>query len=564
MPTAPFMLRADRPFAGLRNSRRAVPMCAAIVALAVGPTFAAPPPPAGMASTAIIDGKEVPVPDLRMGDRDAVRRILEEGRDRSQVMEHITHLTKQIGPRLTGSSNARTANEWARSMYTLWGLENAHLEQWGTIPVGFDRGPCSGKLVLRTVTKNDDGTEKIDFSTLRDLQFSTLSWSSGTDGAVRGKVLKEPRDDKEYEAVKADIKGAWVLLDPPKTGSGQRGVRGGATSLYTRLKDARQKIADGGKPEDLAIPERLALDGAAGFVMTGRDERVWTGAVPGWRTLDPDNIPRDIIVSVRGSDYDAINSRLYDGDTVELEFNLKHTLVKGPVPTFNTVAEIRGSELPDEYVIVSAHLDSWDGPGSEGCTDNGTGSATVLEAARILKAAGARPRRTIRFCNWTGEEQGLLGSKGYVEQHKAELPRISAVFVDDGGTNYEGGVPAATQMVPMLAAATAPVNNYFYSDTDGKFLNVNIRDTKAKIETHGSSDHASFNAVAVPGFFWDETGRADYGFGWHTQNDKLDLAIPEYLAQSATCMAVTAYNLACADTLLPRVEPPKKEEPKSN
>ncbi len=564
MPTETFTPRADRSFAGPRFSRRAAPVCAAIVALAAGSASATPPPPAGATSTAIIDGKEVPVPDLRMGDRDTVRRILEEGRDRSQVMEHITHLTKQIGPRLTGSSNARTANEWARSMYTLWGLENAHLEQWGTIPVGFDRGPCSGKLVLRTVTKNDDGTEKVDFSTLRDLQFSTLSWSSGTDGAVRGKVLKEPRDDKEYEAVKADIKGAWVLLDPPKTGSGQRGVRGGAAALCTRLKDARKKIADGGKPEDLAIPERLALDGAAGFVMTGRDERVWTGAVPGWRTLDPENIPRDVIVSVRGSDYDAINSRLYDGDTVELEFNLKNTLVKGPVPTFNTVAEIRGSELPDEYVIVSAHLDSWDGPGSEGCTDNGTGSATVLEAARILKAAGARPRRTIRFCNWTGEEQGLLGSKGYVEQHKAELPRISAVFVDDGGTNYEGGVPAATQMVPMLAAATAPVNNFFYSDTDGKFLNVNIRDTKAKIETHGSSDHASFNAVGVPGFFWDETGRADYGFGWHTQNDKLDLAIPEYLAQSATCMAVTAYNLACADTLLPRVEPPKKEEPKSN
>jgi len=533
---------------------------AAILALFAGATIAVPPPPAQTEVVAIIDGKEVPVPDLRMGDKATVRRILEEGRDRSQVMEHIRHLTKQIGPRLTGSSNAKKANEWCRSMYTLWGLENARLEQWGTIPVGFDRGPSSGKLLLVTVQKNDDGTEKLNVSTLRELQFSTPAWSKGTDGPVRGKVLKEPRDDKEYETIKADAKGAWVMLDPPKAGPGQRGIRGRTGDLLNRIKEARKKAAEGTASADMEVLERLALDGVAGFLTTSREERVWTGAAPGWRTLDPDNIPADLMITIRGTDYDAINSRLFDGDTVELEFDLKHTLVKGPVPTFNTIAEIRGSEFPDEYVIVSAHLDSWDGPGSEGCTDNGTGSSTVLEAARILKAVGARPRRTILFANWTGEEQGLLGSREFVKQHKDLLPRISAVFVDDGGTNYEGGLGVATQMVPMMAAATAPMNNWFYSETDSKFLNVNIKNSGAKIATHGSSDHASFNAVGVPGFFWDETGRADYGFGWHTQNDKLELAIPEYLAQSATCMAVTAYNLACADTLLPRVEQPKKED----
>jgi len=515
---------------------------------------------AGHEIVAIVDGKEVPPPDVRMGDSDTVKRILEEGRDRSQVMDHIRHLTKQIGPRLTGSTNARTANEWCRAMYTLWGLENARLEQWGTIPVGFDRGPSSGKLVLVSVQKNEDGTEKMNESTVRELQFSAPAWSKGTDGPVRGKVLKEPRDVQEYETIKESAAGAWVLLDPPRATPGQRGVRGRTGQLLERIKEARKKAAEGTLPDDLGVLERLALGGVAGFVSTGRDERVWTGAAPGWRSLDIDTMPGDVMVTIRGSDYDAINSRLYDGDPVELEFNLRNTLVRGPVPVFNTIAEIRGSEIPDEYVIVSAHLDSWDGPGSEGCTDNGTGSSTVLEAARILKAVGARPRRTIIFANWTGEEQGLLGSKGFVKQHADKLDRISAVFVDDGGTNYEGGLGVATQMVPMLAAATAPINNWFYSETDSKFLNVNIRNAGAKIETHGSSDHASFNAVGVPGFFWDETGRADYGFGWHTQNDKLDLAIPEYLAQSATCMAVTAYNLACADTLLPRVEQPKKDE----
>jgi len=211
-----------------------------------------------------------------------------------------------------------------------------------------------------------------------------------------------------------------------------------------------------------------------------------------------------------------------------------------------------GTEFPDEVIIISAHLDSWDGPGSEGSTDNGTGSSVTLEAARILAAVGAKPKRTIRFVNWTGEEQGLLGSEAYVERIKDHWPNISACFVDDGGTNYQGGLGAADFMVEFLAAATAPINNQFYSETDKKWLNVNIRHSGKKIETHGSSDHASFNAVGIPGFFWDETGRADYGYGWHTQHDTLELAIPEYLMQSATNSALVAYRLACAPSLLPR------------
>ena len=503
--------------------------------------------------TAVINGQEVPAPDLPMGDRDTIRSILEEGLYRNQVMDHLTHLTKQIGPRLTGSTNATRANEWCMQMYALWGLYNPHLEKWGDIPVGFDRGPSSGKLVLSREEKKDDGTSEVKFDTLRELNLSTLAWTAGTQGESRGIILKEPRDENDYKAAKDKLKGAWILMDPPAA-IGQRGVRSRLSDSYEMRQNARKKVAEGAKVEDLTVLERLAFDDVAGYVSTTRDERVWTGAAPGWRTLDFDNIPKDVHIIVRGSDYDAINSRLYDGDPVQLAVNLEHTLNRGPIPVYNTVAEIRGTTLPDEVVIVSAHLDSWNGPGSEGCTDNGTGSAVTLEAARILKSVGAQPKRTIRFINWTGEEQGLLGSRGYCEMHAAELQNISAVFVDDGGTNYEGGLPAATEMIPMLAAATAPINNVFYSATDKKFLNVNIRDTGAKIETHGSSDHASFNQKGVPGFFWDEVGRSDYGYGWHTQHDKLDIAIPEYLQQSATCAAITAYNLACADSLLPRVK----------
>ena len=290
-----------------------------------------------------------------------------------------------------------------------------------------------------------------------------------------------------------------------------------------------------------------------GFVSSSKDERVWTTSSNNWRERKLADYPQDIEINVRQSDYDYLSSRAYEGVDIEVEFDLQNNLIAGPFPVYDVIAEIPGTEKPDEVVIISAHIDSWDGPGSQGTTDNGTGTSVTIEAARILMAAGVKPKRTIRFALWSGEEQGLLGSRAYIESlSEEELSKISAAFVDDGGTNTEGGIPAADYMVDYLAAATAPTNGVFYSDTDGKFLNVNIRPTGNKIDTHGGSDHASFNKVGVPGFFWDEVGRANYGFGWHTQNDRIDLAIEEYLMQSATNAAIVAYNLANAPDLLPR------------
>lgn len=304
------------------------------------------------------------------------------------------------------------------------------------------------------------------------------------------------------------------------------------------------------------ILARILEAAPAGFISASTDDRVWTTRANGWDELNPDDVPSDIEINIRRSDYDFINSNLADGQEIHTRVNLDHRIDRGPIPVYNTIAEIRGTTRPDEVVIVSAHLDSWDGPGSQGTVDNGTGSAVVMEAARLLVEAGARPHRTIKFILWTGEEQGLLGSREYVSRlSEDQRARVSAVFVDDGGTNFQGGLPAADFMVEYLAAATAPINGRFYSETDGEYLNVNIRPTGDSIRTHGGSDHAPFNRVGIPGFFWDEVGRAEYGYGWHTQNDRLDLAIEEYLVQSSACMAVTAYNLACAPGLLPRQAP---------
>ncbi|HYD00816.1 MAG TPA: M28 family peptidase, partial [Phycisphaerales bacterium] len=504
---------------------------------------------------AIVEGKETPVPSIAMGDTESVALILKEGKDNNKVMDHLTYLTKQIGARLTGSTNCETANRWCAAQYESWGLTGVQVEQWGEVATRFDRGPSTMKMVIKRQApaprpageggasgrgegagggrggenggrgeggRGAEGGEQPaasaepQYTTLKELQFTTLAWTRGTNGTVRGPVIWMPETEQEYAKLKEEnkLKGAWILVKAPPP-QGRRGVQDGMSATFSQKLEARKAVAEGTKKlEELPIKQRIALEGIAGFISASRDERVSTTGAPGWRDRKASDIPEDVAIVVRRGDYDAINSRIADGEPVEIEANLEHTLTEGPFPVYNTIAEIRGSEKPEEVVIVSAHLDSWNGPGSEGCTDNGTGSSVVLEAARILSAAiknGAKPpKRTIRFINWTGEEQGLLGSKGYIDKRKDELLKtVSACFVDDGGTNYEGGLVCTAEQIDYMAAATAPINNQFYSETDKKWMNVNVKKgVGGRSPGGGSSDHASFNRVGIPGFFWDEVGRA--------------------------------------------------------
>jgi len=613
-------------------------------------------------SYAVIDNQQVPVPQITMGDADTIAAIIEEGKNNTQALAILTEMCETFGPRLTGSSHLEESQQWARDRFESYGMSNSHLHKWGEVETRFDRGPSSGRVLLATGRRDREPKE------VRTLEFSTLAWSKGTDGATLGSVVHLPASMDDYEENKGSYADAWVLLQPNYAGRG--GIRStgflmrermderheirigmndnssedttdatadsntwkgtfdyhgsmvpatfvldesgddvvgsmdiqnfssGPISEFTREGDsisfkwkhdmgtsnisltmagdeanglsksasgnefplAFSKASSDAAQAELTEDETKQLVMAAvlsenpnGFVSSSKDERVWTTSSNDWRERKLADYPEDVEVNVRQSDYDYLSSRVSEGVDIQVEFDLQNKLFAGPYPVYDVIAEIPGTEKPDEVVIISAHMDSWDGPGSQGTTDNGTGTAVTIEAARILMAAGVQPKRTIRFALWAGEEQGLLGSKAYIESlSEDELSKISAAFVDDGGTNYEGGIPAADFMVDYLAAATAPVNNQFYSETDGEYLNVNIRPTGGKIETHGGSDHAAFNKVGVPGFFWDEEGRAEYSYGWHTQNDRLDLAIEEYLMQSATNAAIVAYNLANAPELLPR------------
>ncbi|MEO6593613.1 MAG: M20/M25/M40 family metallo-hydrolase [Planctomycetota bacterium] len=419
--------------------------------------------------------------------------IKKEGLEHSKVMAHLDYLTNRIGPRLTSSDNLTVAAEWARDTFQSFGLDNAHLEEWGTFPVGFNRGPWWGRM-----TKPEP----------MELVCNTDAWSAGTRMPSRGPLLMAPRDAEGLAALEGKLGGTW-LIDPP----------GGA--FFKELSAAMEK------------------DGAFGFVAGGRSDLLLTG---GRSNVDIDNLPKLPMVRITKNGYAALRKQLDEGKPVEVEFDIRNHFRKGPIPVYNVIADIPGTEHADEFVVVGGHLDSWDG--AVGATDNGTGTATTIEAARILTAIGAKPKRTIRFMLWSGEEQGLLGSRAWVQKHKEELEKYSACLVHDGGTNYLSGIAGMVEMRPQLRTAFGPILDL---SADMPFK---IRDIQAF--TPIGSDHESFTAAGVPGFFWDQAGRANYTHTHHTQYDTYDAAIEEYQRHSSVVIATGALGLANLPELLTR------------
>ena len=232
-------------------------------------------------------------------------------------------------------------------------------------------------------------------------------------------------------------------------------------------------------------------------------------------------------------------------EPVELEFDLDHKFTEGPIPCYNVVATLEGTEFPDEYIFIQAHIDSWDG--AEGTCDNGTGTSTTLEAARILTSLGVKPRRSIRFLLYSGEEQGLYGSRKYVESHPELLPKISIVLNHDNGTNFLRGINATAAMKPQFERVFAPV----------QAINPEFPFTIHDIETirsgGGSSDHAPYCSAGIPAFHWDQNGEG-YRYIHHTQNDVFSSAIPEQQRHSVAVISLSAWGFANEDELVDRTD----------
>jgi hypothetical protein len=325
---------------------RPIRLALALLALACSPRQdTSNAPVRGAQATAAADAKAATPKVPRVSDDPVVQKVVELGITASQVDDHLHHLANEIGPRLTGSHNLMIAEAWARDRFAAFGLE-AKLEAWGELPVGFDRGPWSGGMVAPQSAKYD---------------FTTRAWTPGVFGPLRGKAVAYPTSAAEVQKDPKRFAGAWV-------------VHAKADELDDK---ARKKIDDA-----------LFAAKIAGHVERARDPKGELVHTTGKYDIDWSALPRDVHVVLRGDQHDDLTKRIGAGEPVELEFAIDNRFFRGPVPQHNVVADLVGSELPDELVIVGGHLDSWDG--ARGAVDNATGCATTLEAARLLVAAGAR------------------------------------------------------------------------------------------------------------------------------------------------------------------------------
>ena len=447
------------------------------------------------------------------------RRILAEVADHSEQLQNLEYLSDRIGPRLTGSDALKRANEWTAQRFRDYGLANVHLESW-SIAHSWRRGWARARIVAPAEHR---------------LAAEVAGWSPNTPGPVRGPLVYVKAEKKEdLEPYRGKLRGAIVITSEP-----QPRQRAEERPLQPRPPQPER---------DFAVLRRLAQEREDFFVQEGvvgllRDSDKSFGLFnmsSVGRDYQPAKLPTAFLTP---ESYDLL-WRLRKNEqpvTVELEI-AGGEFSAGPVEVYNTVADIPGSEKPDEVVILGAHLDSWD-LGS-GATDNGTGSTVLLEAARVLRKLDLKPKRTLRFILFSGEEQGLNGSRAYVEAHKEEMARVSAVLVHDSGTGRVETIALQSnpQVYDIVSKIVRPLRQMIGLE-------------ELSLRSISGSDHASFNRAGVPGFFCQQE-RATYNQTHHSQADTFDKAIREDLLNGAQVLAVFAYNVAQLDELLPRKPAP--------
>jgi hypothetical protein len=490
-------------------------------------------------------------------------KVLEAAKNDSEIMANLTHLSDLIGPRLTGSAALKKANEWAAEKMKAYGLSNVQLEPWA-IPAGWERGTATARII-----EPDNGCS---------LCLAAAGWTPGTKGKIEADVVVvTARSTKDLEKYKGKLKGAAVLQGPPAN------VRP-ITDLSFDLPGARRPRPADPTPDKQPVPDKnpekngdtqpdkkpatepppldprqgfafrrelaefLAAEGAAVLLSDAGKPHGLLTTTGGWRGNDRVTAPEPVPSAYVAHEHYAMLHRLAtrpEPAKTRIEIELTNKLIPGPITVYNTVGEIRGREKPDEFVILGAHLDSWDL--AQGTTDNGTGSCAVLEAARILAKSGIKPRRTIRFVLFTGEEQGLYGSKAYVQKHKEELPKVSLCLVHDTGTGKVTGIgtQGRADVKDVLEAELTSLN-------DLGFKGLNTR-------SMGGSDHQSFESVGVPGFAVQQE-MSEYRLTHHSQSDTLDKAKEADLTQGAQVLAVTALRVANLPELLPRAKKAAEEK----
>ncbi len=470
-----------------------------------------------------------PLPQRPAKQREAYRKAMDRADQKiaaevtahSELIKNLEYLTTQIGPRLTGSPQMQAASQWTLKRFQDYGID-VHLETT-QIDHGWTRGLETAEIVSPIQ---------------RRIGIHAFGWSKGTDGEVTGPVvaldIQKPADFAPY---KGKLKGAIVMtrvpadlskLDPNPENAydavippAQANAPGNMT--YAQRRELLRKVSaeqpamivvDSGKTDSL-------------FNMTGGYPRYAPTAVP--------------LAFLTHEEYDLLYRLLQTGP-VTMKFNLPDTFTDKPVPASITIAEIKGSEHPEQRVIIGGHLDSWDL--GQGALDNGTGAMATLEAARTLKALGWKPKRTITFILFTGEEEGGVGAETYIKNHAAELKQVDAVLIHDTGTGkvFSIALENLDSTVPLMEEIYQPLQKVF----DLQPLSTRY---------FGASDHVPFLEQGIPAYFCVQLP-AHYREVHHSQTDTFDKVIPDQINEGAALLAAWAWNVSEMPEALPHHSPP--------
>lgn len=532
-------------------------------------------------------------------DQSVMDRIRDEGLNHSKIPETLSYLSDVIGPRLTGSPSLKRANEWTRDTLTAWGLSNAHLEAWGPFGRGWqlDRFSCQ-------------------VSSPQDIPLIAFpkAWSPSLRGPVTADVvLIDAKDDAGLAKFKGQLKGKIVLsggatdlqahftaqgtrytdeqlqamadAEPqaPRGSGPRQGGRPGAGRFGPNLSGAILRMAveegaiavlDGSRGDDgtifvqsAAVPTPAPAPAAAVASTPTASTTPAAGQRPAprrgpsvWEKNAPKTLPQ---ITVSSEQYNRMVRMIHFGEKLKISLDLKVEFFDKDPMAYNTVAEIPGTDLKDQLVMVGGHMDSWHA--GTGATDNGAGVAVSMEAVRILKALNLPVRRTVRIALWSGEEEGLFGSRNYVAQHLGSYAGYPATAAYGGGGADRGALTKGPEWDKISAYfnldnGSGKVRGIYCQGNEGvmpifaEWLKPfkDLGATTVTIRNTGSTDHVSFDGVGIPGFqFIQDT--IEYNTRTHHSNqDVYDRIQIDDLKQAAVVEAAFIYNTAMRDEKLPK------------
>ncbi len=449
-----------------------------------------------------------------------IENIIKEANENSQL-ENLGHqLMDVIGPRLVGTPEMKQAHDWAVNTYEGWGI-SAKNEQWGEWR-GWKRGITHIDLIEPRV---------------RSLSGMQLAWSPGTKKPVIAEVvlLPEAKDSAAFAKVMSQVKGKLVMISMPQmTGRPDYNWEEFATDKsFEKMKANREeqttawreKIRNTGY-NGRSLSQALENAGAVGIITLN-----WSRGF-GANKIFSASTKKIPTIDLSLEDYGMVYRLAESGNKPKLRI-VAESKELGAVPTFNTIATIKGTEKPEEYIILSAHFDSWDG--ATGATDNGTGTIVMMEAMRILKKMYPNPKRTIIAGHWGSEEQGLNGSRSFVKDNPEIVDNLQALFNQDNGTG---------RVVNLSGGGFLHAYDYL-----GRWLEAVPEEISGEIETNfpgtpsgGGSDYASFVAAGAPAFSLSSLSWSYWNYTWHTNLDTYDKIVFDDVRNNAILTAILAYK----------------------